>query len=165
MQRIATLAIHKEECGFSAGHFTIFSATERETLHGHNYNVSIVFEVAISHNGLSFDYRDYKKKIDTLCQRLNRHLLLPAHSPYLQIEDGGDYWHAFFANKKLSFLKEDTIILPISNVTIEELSYWFLQELVQDKNQLQHNGIQKLSISVFNGPGQSGSAHWKVNDH
>lgn len=164
MQRIATLEIHKEECSFSAGHFTIFSATERETLHGHNYYVSIAFEIAISHNGLSFDYRDYKKKLDQLCALLNRRLLLPAQSPYLRIEDAGDYWDTYFDGKKMPFLKDDTVILPIANATIEELSYWFLQQLVNNQEQLKHDRIQKLSVRVFNGPGQSGGAHWENID-
>ena len=40
-QRTTTLELYKEEMKFSAGHFTIFSATERENLHGHNFSVYV----------------------------------------------------------------------------------------------------------------------------
>ena len=40
MERLTTLYIDKESHKFSAAHYTIFSATERERLHGHNYSVS-----------------------------------------------------------------------------------------------------------------------------
>ncbi|EKD71412.1 MAG: hypothetical protein ACD_46C00187G0005 [uncultured bacterium] len=160
MKRVASLEIHKDEFSFSAGHFTIFSATEREQLHGHNYYVSIAFHFAIDHNGLSFDYRHYKRKMLALCEQLDRHLLLPAQSPYLTIEDAGDYWHAHFNQKKLPFLKEDVIILPLSNITIEELSHWFLQHMVSDQTEMNQHNIRGICVKVYNGPGQSGGAIW-----
>lgn len=159
--RLVSLEIHKEECCFSAGHFTIFSATEREQLHGHNYYVSIAFMVAIQHNGLSFDYRDYKKKILTLCDQLERHFLLPSESPYLTLEDAGDYWIGHFNHTKIPFLKEDVVILPLANITIEELSHWFLQKILEDKAGIENHAIQSITVKVYNGPGQSGGATWE----
>ncbi len=158
--RFASLEIHKEEFSFSAGHFTIFSATEREQLHGHNYNVSVSFNKLIQDNGLSFDYRHYKKKILALCDQLDRHLLLPDQSPYLRLEDSGEYWIAHFNNKKLPFLKEDVIIMPLTNITIEELSLWFLQKILEHQQDIECHGIRGISVKVYNGPGQSGGACW-----
>jgi 6-pyruvoyltetrahydropterin/6-carboxytetrahydropterin synthase len=158
--RFANLEIHKEEFSFSAGHFTIFSATEREKIHGHNYYVSISFNIKIEHNGLSFDYRDYKRKMLKLCDQIDRHLLLPSESPYLKLEDDGEYWIAHYDNKKLPFLKEDVIILPLSNITIEELSHWFLEQITKDTAQLTRHAIHGVCVKVFNGPGQSSGASW-----
>src|SRR3984885_15500842 len=95
------LQIHKEALSFSAGHFTIFSASERETMHGHNYYVSASFDLLISENGLSFDYRFYKKKLQTICDKLDRHFLLPQYSPYLRLESDADYYYAYFNNIKI----------------------------------------------------------------
>jgi len=158
--RTASLTIHKDELAFSAGHFTIFSATERETLHGHNYYVAVSFEFEIVHNGLSFDYRDYKKQLIAICDKLDRHFLLPAHSPYLKLDEDGDYLIAEFNHKKIPFLKEDVVVLPISNVSIEELSHWFLQQLIENKDALAQHNIGSITIDVYNGPGQSGTAKW-----
>lgn len=160
MSRLATLEIHKDEFSFSAGHFTIFSATEREQMHGHNYYVSLCFEIKIEHNGLSFDYRNYKKKMLQLCDQLDRHFLLPSESPYLKLEESGDYIHGYYDGKKLPFLKEDVIILPLTNITIEELSHWFLQKLLEDQSQIENDLIHGITVKVFNGPGQSGGARW-----
>ncbi|VVC76758.1 hypothetical protein AQUSIP_20840 [Aquicella siphonis] len=161
--RVASLEIHKEEFSFSAGHFTIFSATEREQLHGHNYHVSIAFKKVIQNNGLSFDYRVYKKKIHALCAQLDRHFLLPGQSQYLRLEEEGDYWLAHFNNKKIPFLKEDVVILPLSNITIEELSHWFLQKILEDAQEVKNHGIRGIIVKVYNGPGQSGGAAWGEN--
>lgn len=161
--RAASLTIHKDELEFSAGHFTIFSATEREALHGHNYNVSVSFELEVEHPGLSFDYRHYKKKLRALCDQLDRHFLLPAHSPYLSIEDDGDYWIAHFNNKKIPFLKEDVVMLPLTNITIEELAHWFLQQLTDNDAELAQHHICGITVDVYNGPGQSSGIKWKNN--
>lgn len=163
MTRSATVELHKDEFSFSAGHFTIFSATDREDLHGHNYQVGIKMDVTIDQNGLAFDYRVYKNKLLALCQRLDRRFLLPSQSPHLQLEDKGDMWFAHFNQEKIPFLKRDVLILPITNVTIEELSQWFLLQLTQDVLTLQKDSIHGITVSVFNGPGQSGAASWGLD--
>lgn len=159
--RVAQLKIHKEEFSFSAGHFTIFSATEREKLHGHNYALSVSFQHRIEHNGFSFDYRHYKKKLRRLCKKLDGHMLLPAESPYLKLSLEDEYQVATFNNQRMLFLKDDVVVLPLTNITIEELAYWFLQQLVIDQTELNKHGIFKIIIDVYNGPGQSGGATWE----
>jgi 6-pyruvoyltetrahydropterin/6-carboxytetrahydropterin synthase len=161
MTRVVNLEIHKEAFSFSAGHFTIFSETEREQLHGHNYYVSVHFNKKILHHGLSFDYRYYKKKIQSLCEQLDRHFLLPSQSPYLKLQEEEEYLAAYFNQKKMLFLKEDIIVLPLTNITIEELSHWFLERLLEEVNEIRHHGIRKIMVKVYNGPGQSSGASWK----
>ena len=162
--RFANLTIHKEELCFSAGHFTVFSATEREQLHGHNYMVSVTFNIAIEHNGLSFDYRLYKQKLKKLCNDLDRHFLLPTQSPYLQIEQDDDHIFAHHHQKKIPFLKEDVILLPLTNITIEELAYWFLQQLHHQAHDFAQHAISGMVVEVYNGPGQSARAQWTAQD-
>lgn len=160
MGRFAIVELHKDELHFSAGHFTIFSETERENLHGHNYNVDVALHVALNDNGMAFDYRLYKNKLLALCQQLDRRFLLPAHSKYLKIEDTDDLIYAHFGKERIPFLKRDVTILPVTNVTIEELSHWFLHKLTLDEIELKRHKIQGITVKVFNGPGQSGSSRW-----
>ena len=121
MKRLATIELHAEEHSFSAGHFTIFSATEREDLHGHNYHVSVSMQVELNDNGMAFDYRIYKNKLRQLCQQLDRRFLLPAQSHYLTLEETADMWIGHFNQERIPFLKRDVLILPVCNITIEEL--------------------------------------------
>src|SRR4051812_33019918 len=94
--RLATLQLHREAISFSAGHFTILSPTERETLHGHNYSVSATFQVLLHENGMSFDYRYYKNILASICKKIALRFLLPGKSQYLRIEDAGNLWIAHF---------------------------------------------------------------------
>jgi 6-pyruvoyltetrahydropterin/6-carboxytetrahydropterin synthase len=156
--RLATVELHAEEHGFSAGHFTIFSATEREDLHGHNYHVSVSMQVELNDNGMAFDYRIYKNKLRELCEQLDRRFLLPAQSLFLKLEETADMWIGHFNQERIPFLKRDVLILPICNITIEELSHWFLAQLVQNKAELKSYGLRQMTVKVFNGPSQSGAA-------
>jgi 6-pyruvoyltetrahydropterin/6-carboxytetrahydropterin synthase len=149
---------------FSSGHFAIFSSELRENLHGHNYNVCASFTTIIEDEGFSFDYRFYKNKVRKICDSLNEITLLPEKCKHLRFEDGGDYTHVYFSNEKLIFLKRDIKILPVYNITVEELSNWVLNQILLDKTELAQNKIVAIKVKVFSGPGQSGSAEWR-SDH
>lgn len=164
MSRISTIELFKEDMKFSAGHFAIFSSEIRENLHGHNYNVYVSYTTLIEDEGLSFDYRFYKDKLRDICDGLNEIVLMPGNCKYLKIEDAGDYYHVHFNGEKIIFLKRDLRILPVTNITVEELSNYILTQVSTDKAELDKNKIQKIKIKVFSGPGQCGSATWRRSD-
>jgi len=164
VSRLATLQLHREALQFSAGHFTILSPTERENLHGHTYSLSAAFQVQLHADGMNFDYRYYKNKLLMLSDHIDRRFLLPGKSRYLRIEDAGDLWIAHFNQERIPFLKRDIVILPIGNITIEELSGWFLNQLIQDQEELNRYQIRSITIQVYNGPGHSGAAHWQLDE-
>jgi 6-pyruvoyltetrahydropterin/6-carboxytetrahydropterin synthase len=160
MPRLSTIELAKENMKFSSGHFAIFSSEVRENLHGHNYNVCAAFTTIIEDEGMSFDYRFYKSKIRKICDSLNEITLIPGKSKYLKIEADGDYTNVYFNREKMIFLNRDIKILPVYNITVEELSNWLLTQILLDKEELAQNKIQEIKIKVFSGPGQSGSATW-----
>ena len=162
MSRLSTIELFKEDMKFSAGHFAIFSGTHRENLHGHNYNVYVSYTTIIEDEGMTFDYRFYKNKLRDLCDELNEIVLMPGLCKHLKIEDHGEYYHVLFNGEKIVFLKRDMKILPVTNITVEELSNYLLQQLVADKVELVKNRIQEIIIKVYSGPGQGGSATWSL---
>lgn len=162
MSKLSTIELFREDLHFSAGHFTIFSATEREKMHGHNYQIHAFITTLIEHDGIRFDYRIFHEKLMRICKQLNLCFLLPSESRYLKIEEQGNYYHAYFNGEMLPFLKSDVVILPIANTTVEELSHWFIQQLIEDKNELEKHGVQALTIKVISNAGRSGSADWSL---
>ena len=162
MTRISTIELQKEDMKFSSGHFTVFSSTVRENLHGHNYNLYAGFTTEIEDEGLSFDYRFYKKKLYDLCRLLNQTTLLPGLCKHLSITEKDGYYHVQFSDEDIIFLKRDATIIPVTNITVEELSYWFIQQLVADKAELEANKITGITVKVFSRPGQSGSSVWEM---
>lgn len=156
-----TIELFKENMKFSAGHFTIFSATERENLHGHNFNVYVSLTANILDNGMCFDYGIYKKRITQLCKEWNEVFILPTKSKYLKIEEDENYIYAIFNNEKIPFLKRDVLLLPIVNATLEDFSSLMLEKLTYDKKELQAFEIKEIVVKVFSGAGQCASSFWK----
>ena len=113
------IEISKEYLNFSVGHFTIFSKSHRENLHGHNYRLAATIDAPVEREGLTFDYNLIKKTIKALCNEIDEQVLLPSDSPYLDIEEDNGYVYALFNSERLPFLKRDVTVLPISNVTVE----------------------------------------------
>ena len=160
MSRQVTLHIEKQAHKFSAAHYTIFSATERERLHGHNYFVTAKIVATMGSNGFSADYNVYKKRIQAICDRYDEYMLLPEFSPFQSIERIGDEIHAHFNGRVLKFLADETWILPVANVTVEELSYLLLRELIESESD---PDLVEVELMVSSGSGQAGSAVWRAN--
>jgi 6-pyruvoyltetrahydropterin/6-carboxytetrahydropterin synthase len=151
MSKESTLYFNPGKFKFSAGHFTIFSATEREPLHGHNYTVEVVFS-ALMHEGLTFDYRHVAEKITQLCRALSLHCLMPTQSPHLSIHEEEAHYHIIFNHASMWLLKSDVILMPLENITLETLSQWFVDQVIQDTVFLKKFPLKRLAIKVFNGP-------------
>lgn len=163
--RVSTLRLAKEDMKFSAGHFTIFSASERERLHGHNFAVAVEIEAEVLQNGMCFDYGVYKKIIRSLCEQWDEYFILPGESPYLTIEREGDCVFALFNGERIPFLAKDVLILPIANATLEEFSRLMLASLTADPLALERFKIRRLRVAVSSGPGQSADASWIAPSH
>lgn len=158
MERTCTLYIDKESHKFSAAHYTIFSATERERLHGHNYSVSARIVAPMGDNGYAADYNLYKGRIAALCEELDEFLLLAGESPYQRVDEEGDCYRVRFGDEEMQFLRSDTRVLPIRNATVEEFSFYLLQKLLADSA---GDGLLEVELCVASGPGQRGCSAWR----
>ena len=151
------IEITKESLHFSAAHFTIFGPNKRENLHGHNFRVNAVIEGEISDNGLTFDYSIIKDILQKQCDVLDEKTLLPQHSPHLEVVEKEDYVRAKFNKETIPFLSRDVLVLPVRNITVEELSNWFLDQLLSN-DEIKELPIQQITVKVASGSGQWGVA-------
>lgn len=158
MEELTTLYIDKESHKFSAAHYTIFSATERERLHGHNYSVSARIVAPMGDNGFSADYNVYKTRLATLCDELDEYMLLAGESPHQRIVDDGHHYRVKFASDEMYFLKSDTLVLPLRNATVEEFARYLLEKLLTDGAD---PDLREVELCVASGPGQKGCANWR----
>lgn len=156
---MATMRIRNPRMNFNAGHFTIFSATDREDLHGHSFFVGGEFIGPIDKNGLAFDYKVVKKALSALCDALDEKMLLPEQSPFLKLGEKDGYVTARYADETLMFLPRDVLTLPVRNVTLEELSRYFCRELCERAG-ITDLPVDVVRIEVFTGQGQSATSEW-----
>lgn len=158
MEQLTTLYIDKERHKFSAAHYTIFSSTERERLHGHNYSVSARIVAPMGDNGFAADYNVYKGRLAILCEALDEYMLLAGDSPHQQIEEEGACYRVSFAGEQMLFLQSDTQVLPLRNATVEEFSRYLLQQLLELSA---GDDLREIELCVASGPGQKGCASWR----
>ena len=156
-----TIELFKEEMKFSAGHFTIFSATHRENLHGHNFSVYVGIEGVVDDNGMLTDYGGYKRWIIDRCHAWNETFMLPGQSPHLRVVERDGHVYAHFAHEVIPFLTRDVTVLPVKNVTLEELARVFGEGLVADDAKLEADGVRGITVKCASGPGQWASWQWR----
>ena len=154
MSKVA-IEVVRESLHFSAAHFTIFSATERERLHGHNFRLKGTFESDIQGDGLCFDYGKLKNILQNLCDDLDERFLVPADSPYLDIETNHGQVQLTFNGESMSLPEHDVLIVPLRNITVEELATWIVDRLLVS-SEFQELGITKMQVKVASGSGQWG---------
>lgn len=158
--RRAAIELAKEDMHFSAAHFTIFSANRRENLHGHNFFVQARADGPIDANGLCFDYTLLKDRLRALCDSLDETLLIAAQSPHLTIQKKHDEVVVAFADETLRFPRRDVKLLPIRNVTVEELAHWFTDTLTGDES-FASLPVETLTLRLSSGPGQWAETTWR----
>jgi 6-pyruvoyltetrahydropterin/6-carboxytetrahydropterin synthase len=84
-------------------------------------------------------------------------MLVANNSPYQTIEKRDDEYWVTFAGRTLKFLQDETLLLPVVNVTVEELAHYLLGELMALS---EGEGLVEVELGVSSGPGQTGSAVW-----
>lgn len=159
-ETLTRIEISKEYLSFSAGHFTIFSATERENLHGHNFQVHCAVTAAVGADGMSFDYVVLKRVLKDLCNELDERVLLPELSPHLTLEHQDGMLIARFADEHIPFLARDCLPLAVRNVTIEELASLLLARL-KARPELAASALRSLEVGVSSGQGQWAYSQWE----
>ena len=153
------IEISKEYLHFAAAHFTLFNATERENLHGHNFQVTLDADAPVQADGLTFDYNILKRTLKDLCDELDEQVLMPQQSPHLTIEPGDDYTFVVFNDERIPFLERDLTLLPLRNITVEELAHYLLGRLLERKD-IRALAIDRLHLRCSSGEGQWASAFW-----
>ena len=149
------IEVVRDSLHFSAAHFTIFSATARENLHGHNFRLNGVFESKVHDDGLCFDYGKIKSILQRLCDELDERFLVPEESPYLAIEQDDDSVKITFDSETMTLPVRDVYKMPVRNITVEELANYFADRL-RDSEEFQALDISAMEIRVASGEGQWG---------
>ncbi len=140
------ISLAKDYFKFSCSHFTILSPDHAERLHGHNYQVQIELHVKKTHPqlGFAFDFNLIKPKVVAVCEKLDERILIPKDSPFLLTTDVKDNLEIRFKERCYSFPKEDVVLLPLVNITAEELSRYIWSEI----RKVLHKDLEVIHLSV-----------------
>ncbi len=150
------IRIEKQYLKFSAAHFTLFH-NGRETLHGHNYMVSVEVEGENLQGGLLIDFFLLKDTVLAICDRLDEKILIPNHSRVQCREEEKQFHFTVDDEASYSVPADEVVKLPVENITCESLAWYFYRLLSEARKQWDTNRIiSRLRVWVEETPGQRG---------
>lgn len=154
--------IFKEGIHFNAAHFTIFSDMQRERMHGHDYFLKAFVNCELQlNNGLIFDYKILKNILLSITKQLDEFFLLPLYSTMLKINESNYNIEFYYQHDFFSLPKKDVKILPLHNISNEQLLDWIYQQLIALWHPLPKS-VHSIELELENGRGQSISQVWRI---
>mmetsp|Transcript_14 Transcript_14/g.21 ORF Transcript_14/g.21 Transcript_14/m.21 type:complete len:196 (+) Transcript_14:161-748(+) len=149
--------VSKDYFKFNAAHFIAYKGY-RERLHGHNYRVDLKIWGDRGHDGYVVDFGKMKAVIRQLCKEINEHVIIPAKSDVLLIEEEGDNITIKTEdNSFFSFPQQDCKLLPIIHSSAEELAQYILLKTIDQFSEdylINNRGVTAMEVSVAEAPNQ-----------
>ena len=149
------ITLERNTLRFSAAHFTTFG-DECEPLHGHNYDLFVEIDGALTEDSWVFDFSEAKRIVATICKQLDHRFLLPVGSAALKVEERRAEYEVTFADRRYVMPKGDVVALPIDNSTAERLAEWFAGEIADRLHALGATNVRRVTVGVEEAPGQAG---------
>jgi 6-pyruvoyltetrahydropterin/6-carboxytetrahydropterin synthase len=142
---------------FSSAHL-VFDHEHCQVLHGHSYAIHVKITGDTTPQGLIIDFSELKTKLRKIAEELDHRVLLPEQN--INVKRHGKQVHLTVIGKEYSFPIEDCMLLPMDQVTAENLASYILTVLMQ-RVSLPEN-IHEIVIGVDEGPGQGAFASKKL---
>ena len=145
----------KEDFKFSAAHFTLFGDAPAERLHGHNYRLELELEgERLDPLGLLLDIAGVKRRVRESCRRLDERTLIPERAESLEIERLDGQIEVRFEGRAYRLPKEDVVLLPLANVSMELLARMLWDEI---SPLLAGSRVERMTLTLEETEGQSAS--------
>lgn len=147
---------------FSSAHMTIFPDGSKERMHGHNFHVSLAFDLVDFSMQSFLDFSVVKQALEAQCKAWAERLLLPEKSPHVRVNARSESEIDVVVCKKRYVLPADEVIfLPIENVTVEILAMAFAEALMPRlKNAMSPETVRGVEVTVSEARGQGASYYW-----
>jgi 6-pyruvoyltetrahydropterin/6-carboxytetrahydropterin synthase len=142
------VSVTKDNLGFASAHFITFPGHRCESLHGHNYRMRVMVEGGLDPEAhYIVDFSELKRLMKQLTDELDHRVLLPLDNPKLQIADQGDgLTVAHEGRLRYRFPKDDCVVLPIPNTTVEMLAQYLAGRL---HTALEHSAGRAVDLDII----------------
>jgi 6-pyruvoyltetrahydropterin/6-carboxytetrahydropterin synthase len=161
-----SIDIQKEYLKFSAAHFLIFPDGTAERLHGHNYRVYVEIDARLTRHGLVMDFKRVKPLVRALVDELDEHWLVPGQHATLKATRRGDgVTEVRYGERYYAAPDADVIVMPMNNISAENLATWVGRELMQRLRQaFEDVHVRRLVCAIEETAGQRGLYHYDADE-
>lgn len=151
------VTVTKEDLVFAAAHFITLPGHRCETLHGHNYRAGVEVEGDLEPDGwYVLDFTVLKRVLRGLTAELDHRVLLPTDNPKLTVTATDDrVTVAFDGAVRYVFPREDCVLLPIPNTTVEMLAQYLAGRVRDELDRAGVRHVEALALEVEENFGQS----------
>jgi 6-pyruvoyltetrahydropterin/6-carboxytetrahydropterin synthase len=152
-----TVRVAKESLKFSAAHFIAYQGF-RESLHGHNYAVSVTVEGTLGADGYVIDFGLVKRAAKRICAEFDERVLVPTESDTLSVvERDGAVELTCEDGSRFLLPRSDVVLLPIAHSSAEELCRYLCHRLTDELRANASGGLTAIEVGVAESPGQAAS--------
>jgi 6-pyruvoyltetrahydropterin/6-carboxytetrahydropterin synthase len=154
------IQIRKEALKFSSAHMTVFADGTKENLHGHNYRTVAKLEFERFSLAEMLPFSDLKSEMKKICAEWDEKVLLPASCPFLKIQSNdGPSVDLLVCGKRYVLPKDETVFLPVDNITTESLAKIFCERLAAalSRPALERAKVRSIEVSIEEMLGQGAS--------
>jgi 6-pyruvoyltetrahydropterin/6-carboxytetrahydropterin synthase len=137
--------------GFSAAHF-LLGHEKCDHVHGHNWLVGAAVEGRPNEMGMVVDFEELESILSEACRDFDHRILLPGKNREILLEIGAKSCSLKFGERIYTFPAQDVVVLPVENVTAEELARLLLEKVLQRLRSLPN--ITEVEVWVEESPGK-----------
>jgi 6-pyruvoyltetrahydropterin/6-carboxytetrahydropterin synthase len=157
MPRTFSIEVAKDYFNFASAHFLIFSNGQREPLHGHNYQVSVLLEGEMDRAGVVLDFVAFKPLVKRICDALDHRTLIQAESPVIEVRRRPAEIEVRYKRQKIILPRRDVILLPLANTSTELLAEHVAGQIRRHvRRQFPDAKIRFMEVGVEEARGQRG---------
>jgi 6-pyruvoyltetrahydropterin/6-carboxytetrahydropterin synthase len=151
--------VHK----FSSAHMTVFPDGGKERLHGHNFQVSLAFDLRHTRLEGMVDFGLLKDALAAQCLEWDQRLLLAERCPAFHVLQRSQKELEFeLCGKRYVVPSDEVLLLPLENVVVETLAEAFAQALLARLGgALPRDVVERMEVIVTESGGQGGTFVWE----
>jgi len=150
------ILIAREQYKFSCAHMTVFPDGTKERLHGHNYTVAVALELERIDLQAMLPFRAIKNVLGELCTAWKERVFVARHSPHLTIAREDRELEFTLCGDRYVMPIGDALLLPIENVTVENLAAHVAELLAPSIAALSPH-VLAIEVTISEHPGQGAS--------
>lgn len=148
------ISVSGDDLTFSAAHFLTFGGGASESLHGHDYRVSVRLTGRLDEHLMVHDFVDLRARLRRLVGELDHRVLLPERNPSLEVTERDGTVVAARDGHEYRFPAADVALLPVSNTTAEALAGHLAERLAEELGGASEE-LDEMLVEVEEAPGQA----------
>lgn len=154
----SSVSVSKDYLTFSAAHFLTIPGHKCESLHGHNYVVTVVVDGPIDpDSGFVVDFAVLKRILRPVIDALDHRVMVPTENPAVRcVADGQATVVEYRGARRFVFPTAHVALVPVRDTTAEWLARHLATEVIRGLGVEGCRTATSVLVDVEESPGQSG---------